>query len=574
MSWPTSAWSTIDSSELLDEVNLAFMGFDTTLTRADLLKGLASVSVLGWLAPAARAIQTSKTFEITEQDLAIFEKALGLNFTDAERKACLADVKENFAAMRDLAIPYATSPATALIPTGPRPTIGSKIDVRPTRSIKKRPATDEDIAFLSVSELASLIKSKQLTPTELTSIYLERMNRLNARLNCVVSMDETGAMEAARKATDEIAAGRYRGPLHGIPYGIKDLFSTKAMKTTWGAETFKDQLIDHDATVVRKLADAGAILIAKLSLGALAMDDKWFGGQTKNPWNLDQGSSGSSAGPASALAAGLCGFTIGTETLGSIVSPSQRCRVTGLRPTFGRVSRDGAMALSWTMDKAGPICRTAEDCLLVLAAICGADPGDLSAEDRPLVQRRKIDLKSLKIGILDDGKPLDESDSNSAKWLSAINELGLKTTKVKITAPEPATLIGLSVEAAAAFDSITRTGAVNEMKYSLWPQIFRAHRYFTAVEYVQSLRQRTLAMQRFDREFADFDLILGPDRGAQLLLITNLTGHPQMYLPIGMDGARPVGMSIVGRLFDEATVCALGDAVQRITHEWAKRPAL
>ena len=224
------------------------------------------------------------------------------------------------------------------------------------------------------------------------------------------------------------------------------------------------------------------------------------------------------------------------------------------------------------MDKAGPICRTAEDCLVVLAAICGSDPGDLSAEDRPLIQRRGLDLKSLKIGILDDGRPLDESDTNSPLWLNAIKTLGLKTTKVKITSPEPATLIGLSVEAAAAFDAITQSGAVNEMKYSLWPQIFRAHRYFTAVEYVQSLRQRTLAMQRFDREFGDFDLILAPDRGAQLLLITNLTGHPQLYLPVGMDGSRSVGMSIIGRLFDEATVCALGDAIQRVTNEWSKRP--
>lgn len=549
------------------------MGFDTTLTRADVLKGIAGLSVLGWLAPTANAVQTTpKSPDLTEEDLKVFEKAAGLTFTDAERKACLADVKDNFAAVRNLSIPYTAAPATALIPTGPKPAVSTKIDVRPTRSIKKRPAKDEDIAFLSVSELAGLIQSKQLTPTELTAIYLKRLHELNERLNCVVSMNDARAMEEARIATEEIKNGRYRGPLHGIPYGIKDLFSTKTMKTTWGAEPFKDQFIDHDATVVRKLRDAGAILVAKLSLGALAMDDKWFGGQTKNPWNLDQGSSGSSAGPASAMAAGLCAFTIGTETLGSIVSPSQRCRVTGLRPTFGRVSRDGAMALSWTMDKAGPICRTAEDCLLVLAAICGSDPGDLSAEDRPLIQRRGLDLKSLKIGILDDGRPLDESDTNSPLWLNAIKTLGLKTTKVKITSPEPATLIGLSVEAAAAFDAITQSGAVNEMKYSLWPQIFRAHRYFTAVEYVQSLRQRTLAMQRFDREFGDFDLILAPDRGAQLLLITNLTGHPQLYLPVGVDGSRSVGMSIIGQLFDEATVCALGDAIQRVTNEWSKRP--
>ncbi len=549
------------------------MGFDKSLTRSELLKAATGLTVLGWLGAASQAI-AQPTAGPTTDELKALERWLGLEFTDAERKAALVEVRSNLQASAKLDIPYDVAPSLIQRPIGREPAASNTVDVRPSRSLKKRPPTDDDVAFLTVAELASLIKSKQITPTQLTEIYLARCRKYDAQLNCVVTLCEQTARQEAAEATAEIAAGRYRGPLHGIPYGIKDLFSAKGYPTTWGAEPFQSQIIDEDAAVVERLRAAGAIMIAKLSLGALAMDDKWFRGQTKNPWNLAQGSSGSSAGPGSAMAAGLCAFTIGTETLGSIVSPSQRCRVTGLRPTFGRISRRGAMALSWSMDKVGPMCRTAEDCLLVLAALVGRDPTDLATVDRPLRQRRGFDPKKLKIAILDDGQPLDEDDANSPVWSKPLAALGLKPERLKISPPHPSTLIGLSVEAAAAFDTITRSGEVNKLTYSLWPQIFRAHRYFTAVEYVQSLRMRTMAQEKFEEELGDFDLVVAPDRGAQLLLVTNLTGHPQLYVPVGMDGNRSIGMSIVGRLYEEATLCAFGNSVQSVTQEWRKRPPL
>ncbi len=549
------------------------MGFDTSLTRSELLRAATGLSVLGWLGAASQAIAQPAAGPTTDE-LKALERWLGLEFSDAERKAALVEVRSNLQASAKLDIPYDVAPSLIQRPIGREPAASTAVDVRPSRSLKKRPSTDEDVAFLTVSELASLIKSKQITPTQLTEIYLARCRKYDAQLNCVVTLCEDSARREAAEATAEIAAGRYRGPLHGIPYGIKDLFSAKGYPTTWGAEPFQNQVIDEDAAVVERLRAAGAIMIAKLSLGALAMDDKWFRGQIKNPWNLAQGSSGSSAGPGSAMASALCAFTIGTETLGSIVSPSQRCRVTGLRPTFGRISRRGAMALSWSMDKVGPMCRTAEDCLLVLAALVGHDPADLATVDRPLRQRRGFDPKRLKIAILDDGKPLDEDDANSPIWSKPLAALGLKPERIKISPPHPSTLIGLSVEAAAAFDTITRTGEVNKLTYSLWPQIFRAHRYFTAVEYIQSLRMRTMAQEKFEEELGDFDLVVAPDRGAQLLLVTNLTGHPQLYMPVGMDGNRSIGMSIVGRLYEEATLCAFGNSIQSVTVEWRKRPPL
>lgn len=542
------------------------MGLDTTLTRAALLKGGAAIALLGALGTSVAWAAEKQPTVWTIEDLRRLAALLGLNFSDVELKAALPEVIENFSAAGRLRISYPAPPATPFVPIGRQPARGNRVEV-PLR--RARPASTDPIG-MSLVELSNLIRARKISPVSITEAFLQRIELLNPKLNCVVTLNREGALREARQAEGEIAEGKWRGPLHGIPYALKDLFSTRGLPTTWGAEPFRDQRIEEDAAVVERLRAAGAVLLAKVSLGALAMDDKWFGGQTKNPWDLRQGSSGSSAGSACAVAAGLCTFAIGTETLGSIVSPSQRCRVTGLRPTFGRISRHGAMALSWTMDKVGPITRTAEDALLVLAALCGEDPRDTASQSRPLIARRKLEIAKLRIGVLGDGQPLDESDANRPEWLEPLRQLGANLEPVKVSMPNPSSLTGLSVEAATAFDAITRSGEVNSLTYSLWPQIFRSHRFFTAVEYLQGLRQRSLDAERFEAEFGDLDLIVAPDRGAQLLFITNLTGHPQLYIPLGAQG----GMSIVGRLWDEATVCALGEAIQRVTNEHLKLPPL
>jgi uncharacterized membrane protein (UPF0127 family) len=389
------------------------MGFDTRLTRQQFL----TTSVLGAVGAAlpfrALAQDAAAGKEITLEDLRAAERMAGLEFTDKQREAALAGVKEQASSLKGLRegkIGNDVGPATVFVPQGRQPKPGRATDVRPARpEINRRPASDEDLAFLTVAELGHLLRTRQVTSRELTELSLARLRRYGPKLRCLVTLMEADALRQADRMDQEAAEGRWRGPLHGVPCGIKDLFATKGHRTTWGAEPYREQVIDTDAAVVERLREAGAVLCAKLSLGALAMADHWFEGLTLNPWDPKQGSSGSSAGSASAMAAGLVPFTVGTETLGSIMSPSQRCRVTGLRPTFGRISRHGAMALSWTMDKVGPICRTAEDCALVLGALHGHDPRDPASVDRPFRYRPPGDLSKLKIGFLSTER-LDEDD--------------------------------------------------------------------------------------------------------------------------------------------------------------------
>lgn len=422
------------------------------------------------------------------------------------------------------------------------------------------PENFEDLAFYPVAELASLIKNKKISSVQLTEMYLTRLKKYGDTLQCVVTLTEESALKQAQKADEEIAQGIYRGPLHGIPYGVKDLFAVEGYKTTWGAAPYKNQQIDQTATVVKKLEDAGAVLVAKLTLGALAMGDVWFGGVTKNPWDLNQGSSGSSAGAASATAAGLVGFAIGTETWGSIVSPSTRCGVTGLRPTFGQVSRFGAMALSWTMDKVGPIARNAYDCALVFDAIHGMDIKDPSTTNYPFNYEEKK-ITAFKVGYLKSYFDKEyRGQKNDSLTLDVLKELGVTLHEVELPNDLPVNSLAiiLEAEAATAFDELTRSNKDDELtaqhKYA-WPNIFRSARFIPAVEYIQASRLRDILIEEFQQVIKDYDVIITPSYGGDQLLMTNLTGNPCVVVPNGFDDEKhPTSISFIGNLYDEAVL--------------------
>jgi Asp-tRNA(Asn)/Glu-tRNA(Gln) amidotransferase A subunit family amidase len=464
--------------------------------------------------------------------------------------------------------------------------------------------TPEQIAFLPVTALATLIESKRITSTGLTQLYLDRLKKYGEPLKCVVTLMADSALKQAADADAEIKAGKYRGPLHGIPWGAKDLLATKGYKTTWGATPYKDQVIDLDATVVERLRDAGAILVAKLSMGALAQGGVWFGGSTRNPWNTERSSSGSSAGPGSATAAGLVGFSIGTETLGSIISPSVTNGVTGLRPTYGRVSRHGAMALSWTMDKIGPMCRSVEDCVLVLNAIYGSDGKDDTVTDAPFewnptfappsagATAGKPDrpLASLRIGYIQkefEGTGNNPNPSDAQKQLAAsrnamyadalavFRTLGAKLEPMAMPDfPNQAIGFVLSAEAAAAFDDLTRNreqlATLTAQSPGDWPNTFRSSRFIPAVEYIRAMRARRLLMQEMDKLMSQYDVFLSPAPGSSSLQVTNLTGHPAIALKSGFVDNMPAAIMVTGRLYDEATVCRVALAYEQAT-EWHKR---
>jgi Asp-tRNA(Asn)/Glu-tRNA(Gln) amidotransferase A subunit family amidase len=480
--------------------------------------------------------------------------------------------------MRGISIANSVAPALVFHPSAPHPG-SATADAGPKwgkRAGVKRPKDLEDVAFWSVGDLAELIRTRQVTSAELTRMYLDRLKRYGTTLECVVTLTEERAMAQARAADQEIARGKYRGPLHGIPYGAKDLLAVEGTKTTWGAAPYKEQVIDDTATVIRKLDDAGAVLVAKLTLGALAWGDVWFGGKTRNPWNIEEGSSGSSAGSASATAAGLVAFALGTETWGSIVSPSTVCGTTGLRPTYGRVSRAGAMALSWSMDKIGPICRNVEDCAIVFDAIRGADGIDPAVVDGPFAYRPGVQLETVKIGyvksLFDADYPTQAQDSTT---LDKLRELG--ATLVPIELPEvpvqPLACI-LSAEAAAAFDELTRSNRddllVRQVK-AAWPNTFRGARFIPAVEYIQANRIRTLVMREMEK--LDVDVYLTPSFGGDNLLLTNLTGHPCVVLPNGFDDkGKPTSITFMGRLYGDATLLEVAKVYQDATDFHKKRP--
>lgn len=493
----------------------------------------------------------------------------------------LEDLREDYAAIRAAAPPNEVLPALRFDPLRPGRTIPAA--KRPFRTgdlpETSRPARLEDVAFWSIPRLASLLRSGQATSVELTEMYLGRLERLGPRLECVVSLLPERALEAARRADREIASGAWRGPLHGIPWGAKDLLSAEGARTTWGARPYAEQILDADATVVRRLDEAGAVLLAKLTLGALAWGDVWFGGKTRNPWNLEQGSSGSSAGSAAAVVAGLVGFAIGSETLGSIVSPCTRTGATGLRPTFGRVGRHGAMALSWSMDKLGPIARSAEDCALVFSAIEGADGLDPTARDAPFGWDPAAPLDSIRVGYLagafEEERPAKAFDDAA---IEALRGLGVELVEVALPEAPPAGALGLvlTVEAAAAFDELTRSGRDDELVRQVadaWPNVFRQARLVPAVEYVQANRLRTRLMEAMEAALADVDVFVTPSFADDLLIVTNLTGHPCVVVPSGYrEDGTPVSISFVGNLYRDDDALVVARAWQEATGHHLRRP--
>ena len=531
-------------------------------------------------------VADGKKPEITKEMLRDAERLAGLEFTEDERELMVDGLNgylQKYRKLREVPLDNSVAPAVQFNPVLPGMSV-EKGAGRPRMSRgrrRKAPSDLEELAFWPVTDLARLVRSRKVSSTELTKMYLGRLKRYDPKLKCVVTLTEELALEQARRADKEIAAGNYRGPLHGIPWGAKDLLAVKGYRTTWGAMPYKDQAIDYDATVVKRLEDAGAVLTAKLTLGALAWGDVWFGGKTRNPWDPEKGSSGSSAGPASATAAGLVGFSIGSETHGSIVSPCTVCGTTGLRPTFGRVSRYGAMALSWSMDKIGPICRTVEDCAIVLQSIAGQDGRDPTLVDAPFAWDATLDVKNLKVGYI---KNAFEEKRNDEQWkandlatLDVLRNLGLELIPTDL--PDyPIETMGLilNVEAAAAFDELTRSGRdellVRQIK-NAWPNRFREARTIPAVEYIQANRLRTLLMNAMQQKLAGVDAYVCPSWVGRNLHLTNLTGHPAVVLPNGLrKEGTPSSISFIGRLFGEDKVLALAKAYQDATSFHLKHP--
>jgi len=544
----------------------------------------------GTLLPGALYALAQQQGRVTAAMVEQAAQLAGLDFTEQERENLVRGLNgnlRNYELIRAVSIDNAVPPAVHFDPVLPglalpterrRPRFTRERDVR-------RPADLAAVAFWPVTRLAELVRTRQVTPTELTRLYLERLARHGPRLEAVITLTGERALRQAAEADREIARGRYRGPLHGIPWGAKDLLAVGGYRTTWGAAPYEQQQLDYDATVVERLDAAGAILVAKLTLGALAMGDRWYGGLTRNPWKPDEGSSGSSAGPGAATAAGLVGFAIGTETLGSIVSPATRNGVTGLRPTFGRVSRHGAMALAWSMDKIGPMCRSVEDCALVFDVIRGPDGRDPSASrDLPFNWDPASDLRRLRVGFYqsafeatdDDGQPYPHDRAALATMRALVPNLIPLETPSEL--PVNALRIILNAESAAAFDDLTRSGRDALMEEtSGWPASFRQARFIPAVEYLQANRVRTLLMRQMAETMKQVDVFITPSSLGNVLLLTNLTGHPSVTLPAGFlaSGARagaPVSISFIGQLYGEAELLRVAKAWQDATDYHLQRP--
>lgn len=564
------------------------------LTRRRFLTYFSSIGLTTTLLPGVlwAKMQEKKELRISKEMIAEAEKLAGLEFTDEERDLMLEGLDEyleKYEELRKISIENSIPPALNFNPILPGMTFETESKPLKMSKVPKQnaPSNLEEVAFWPVTHLAQLIKSGRVSSVALTKMYLKRLKRYDPQLQCVVTLTADLALKQARRADKEILAGKYRGPLHGIPWGAKDLLAKKGYKTTWGATPYKDRVIDLDATVIKRLEEAGAVLVAKLTMGALAWGDVWYGGKTKNPWNLEQGSSGSSAGPASATAAGLVGFAIGTETLGSIVSPSTRCGVTGLRPTYGRVSRYGAMALSWSMDKIGPMCRSVEDCALVFDAICGPDEKGLTVGDVPFNWDADLDIKKLRIGYV---KGLFEGErrgrSNSEEWqafdnasVEKLKAIGIDLIPIELPEfPVRALSFILGAEAAAAFDDLTRSNKdellVRQIK-NAWPNSFRQARMIPAVEYIQANRARTMLMQKMAELMSKIDVYLVPSYGGNNLLMTNLTGHPAVVLPNGFtEKSTPTSITFMGNLYGEAETLAVAKAYQDATNFHLKHPVL
>jgi len=564
--------------------------------RREFMGYFAGIGLTSTLFPGVLWAKISAGADITVETIASAEEVAGITFDPAERELMLDGLKQQeqrIEALHKVVLPNSVSPAIVfdplppgkkIVPEARRPMVRSKVAHRAV------PADDE-LAFLPVTELSELVRRKRVTSVQLTQMYLARLKKYDPVLKCVISLTEDRALRQAYAADGEIRAGKYRGPLHGIPWGAKDLLAVRGYKTTWGAGPFKEQVIDTDATVVQRLDAAGAVLVAKLTLGELAQGDIWFGATTKNPWNVDQGSSGSSAGPASATAAGLVGFAIGSETLGSISSPSTRCGTTGLRPTFGRVPRTGAMALSWTMDKLGPICRSVEDSAIVLDAIYGPDGQDNSVIPAGYHWNAQLSPRKLRVGYVKsafDTPLIDPADAKRTMHatkpfddaaLDVFKRLGITLIPVDLPdVPYDAMRIILTAEAAAAFDDLTRSNRDNELgqqgKFD-WPNTFRTSRFIPAVDYVNANRLRSVAIQKWDDLMRTVDVIVTPTGAANLsqLVATNLTGHPAVIIPNGFrEDGTPVSITFLGGLFEEAKMLAVARAYQEATGFHLKHP--
>jgi len=520
--------------------------------------------------------------EITREDARRAAHVVGLDFTDAELDSLLPNLenqRRTYLELRQHPFPNDLLPALLFDPL-PQ---GFEVEVlqKPLRfsdpGVVKLPERREDLAWYSIRQLAELLRTRQISSVELTRFFLQRLKKYDPQLHFLVTLTEELALEQARRADREIAEGKYRGLLHGIPYGAKDLFAVKGYPTTWGAMPYREQVLEENATVIRKLEEAGAVLCAKLTLGALAWGDVWFGGKTRNPWAPEEGSSGSSAGSASAVAAGCLPFALGTETLGSIVSPSTVCGTTGLRPTFGRVSRAGAMALSWSMDKIGPICRSAEDCAIVFEAIRGPDGRDPTVRPAAFNYDAGTDPRTFRLGyVVSDFERDYRFQKQDSLTLATLRGLGFELVPIELP-PNPPIGFILSAEAAAAFDELTRSNRdsllVRQIR-NAWPNVFRAARYIPAVEYIQANRLRSRLIAQMDSLFQSVDAYLAPSWASPNLRITNLTGHPAVVLPNGFRDGKPTSITFTGRLFGEAELLRLAKAFQDATQWHLQHPDL
>ncbi len=546
--------------------------------------------------------------EVNGNTFAESEKLMRVELTPAERaqaagnwRQAMAGIMERRTGPRKVALEPSIAPATRWDPMIPGVGAGPTRDrfVRSPAAASALPSRDEDIAFAPVTTLSRWIEKRALTSERLTRIYFDRIERFDPKLKCVITPTRELALEQARRADAEIAAGKYRGPLHGIPWGTKDLLDTRGIRTTWGAEPYRDRVPDADAAVVARLHRAGAVLVAKLSLGALALNDIWFGGQTMNPWLPEEGSGGSSAGPGAATSAALVAFSIGSETEGSIVDPSMRCGVTGLRPTFGRVPRTGAMTLCWSLDKLGPMARSVEDTFLVLAAISGPDAGDLSSVPSHLDFDAAGAVQGLKVGYFPSWMNESPATEVDRAALETVRRLGMPTVEVTLPDwPYGSLNTVLFAEAAAAFEELTLSHGLDALKAQVpdaWPNTFRQARFLSAVDFVQADRLRRKVAGEMARIFERVDLLLVPALRDEILTITNFTGHPALTLPAGLvevsqarsdwapDPAHPLptvspkrrvphGVTLVGRLFEEGTIGRAGIALERAFGMTPKRP--
>jgi len=546
--------------------------------------------------------------EVSATTFAEAEKLVQFSLTDAERAQAAASWRRTLAGLyerrvgpRKLALESTLAPASRWDPMLPGIKSGPASDhfVRSSATPAPLPSNDEDIAFATITQLSHWIEKRQLSAERLARIYLARLEKFNPRLRCAITITREHALRQAQQADEEIAAGKYRGPLHGIPFGVKDLLDTAGIPTTWGAEPYRNRIPAEDSVVVKRLYAAGAVLVAKLALGALALNDVWFGGQTMNPWLPEEGSSGSSAGPGAATAAGLVGFSIGSETGGSIVSPSTRCGVTGLRPTYGRVPRTGAMTLCWSLDKLGPMTRCVEDAFLVLQAISGADAGDVASVPSHLDFDANAGVSGLRVGYFPAWMNDHAATDVDRAAVENVKKAGMVPVEVSIPDwPYDSLNLILFAEGAAAFEELTLSGGLRELKAQVpdaWPNLFRQSRFLSAVDFVQADRMRRKVAEEMARVFSEVDLLLVPSLRDEMLVITNFTGHPCIALPAGFIEVRrarsdwapdpehplptfnsprrvPHGVTLIGRLFDEGTVGAAAMAMERALEMVGRRP--